>query len=264
MKHLLVLYVVVAIINIFSVFNFFVKLVSVETKKWQTSYTIFHILNLLPRTIGVLQIPLLTLYTEYAINQNQSTHILLYQAVIVANLSGLVLGYLSLPFFSNALKETINSVYEHSSYRILYGKVFLQHFLKTLFQPSYSAYFSHYSLFKVKNRQLFGNNLIASFFLSSAVPACVWAGYNVPDYRATIISSISVINGIAAIVLVLFVDTRLSVITDKAFHNSIPFTEYKKALFDCIKGKMLGTLLGVILLPLLAKGIVQFIRYFIV
>lgn len=264
MQNLIILYAIVIIINIFLVFSFFVRLVGVETKRWSTSNSIFQIINLLPRTIGVFQIPLITLFTEYAINTNKTVSPLFYQGVIFFNLIGVLIGFTLLPFFLNSLKETINSIYANDSFKIIFKKNTLKTIISTFFSGSFNNFFRHSNQLKVKNKKLFFYNLMATFFLCSAFPACVWAGYNLPAYRATIISLVSIIYGAASVITILFIDTKLSVITDKTFHNQISLSEYKIVLFDCLKGKIIGTLIGVIALPLLSGSIVYLVSKFLI
>ena len=83
------------------------------------------------------------------------------------------------------------------------------------------------------------------------------------EYRATIISLVSIIYGVAAAITILLIDTKLSVITDKAFTNQISIAEYKAVLFDCLKGKIAGTIIGVITLQVLSSGIVFLVNKFI-
>ena len=96
-------------------FGFFLRLVGVETKLWSTTTSIFQIINLIPRTIGVLQIPLITLYTETAINRKEPIGTFFFQGFIFFNLLGLVIGFIILPFFLQLLRQIIDNIYEMKS-----------------------------------------------------------------------------------------------------------------------------------------------------
>ena len=109
MVNIIVLYSIVVFINIFWVFSFFVRLVGLESKKWSTAHSIFQIINLIPRTIGILQIPLITLYTEAAINNNRGINPIFYQGVIFFNLVGVLIGFVFLPLLLTA-SDVINSI----------------------------------------------------------------------------------------------------------------------------------------------------------
>jgi hypothetical protein len=70
MKIIFILYAVIVFVNIFWVFGFFVRLVGIETKKWSISNTFYQIINIIPQAIGLIQVPMITLFTETAINKN--------------------------------------------------------------------------------------------------------------------------------------------------------------------------------------------------
>lgn len=259
MQNLIILYLIVVVINVFLVFNFTVKLVGVETKKIFTSDAIFQIINLLPKCIGIFQVPLLTLYTEYAINLNKPIDTFYYQAVILSGLIGILIGFILLPFFINSLKESINSIYNNNSFKIIFNLQSLKIIASSFLSANFFLFFKGHKLYKIKNRKLFSYNLIVSFLFCSAFPACILAGYYIPEYRATINSMVSLFNGIAAFVIILFIDTKLSVMTDKTLHDKMPYLDYKDVIFDCLKGKIIGTFIGVITLPTLSSGIVYLI-----
>ena len=260
MQNLIILYIIVVIINVFLVFYFTVRLVGVETKKIFTSDATFQVINLIPKSISIFQVPLLTLYTEYAINNQIIINPLYYQAVILSGLLGILIGCTLLPFFIYLLKESINSIYQNNSFNILFNIKSVKIILQSIGRANFSLFFKGHKLYKIKNKKLFFNNLIVSFLLCSAFPACILAGYYLPAYRATINSLVSVFNGIAAFVVILFIDTKLSVFTDKTLHDKMSYWDFKVVIFDCIKGKIFGTLIGIITLPILSNGIVLLVH----
>lgn len=261
MKNIFLLYIIVFIINIFWVFGFFVRLVGIETKKWSTTNSIFQIINLIPRTIGILQIPLITLYTESALNKKIEVSPFFYQGIILFNLLGLLIGFIFLPFFLRILGQIINKIFEKESFRMVIQKDIWRETFQSFRKLSVKSFFLGFNPLKTDNGSLLIYNLFAAFLISVAFPACVLAGYYVPDYRATIISSVSIIYGISTFITILLIDTKLSVITDQAFHDTITLQHYKEVLFDCIKGRILGITIGIIILPYLSEIIVALIRY---
>jgi hypothetical protein len=255
LSKLIILYSIVTIFNIFWVFSFFIKLVGVETKKWSTSISIFQIINLLPRTIGIFQIPLITLFTESAINSKQPLTPFFYQGIIFFNLLGVLIGTALLPFFINSLKQIISNIYETESFLNIIKKELGKLAVNFFKIKNYYSFFPKNGYFTFFDRTLFINNTLTAFLLCTAFPACVLAGYYIPNYRATIISMVSIIYGVASVINILFIETRVSLITDKTFHNQISFDDYKIVLFDCLKGRIVGTCVGIFLLPLIADMI---------
>jgi hypothetical protein len=263
MSNLIVLYIIIFLINIFWVFGFFVRLVGVETKKWSTTNSIFQIINLIPRTIGVLQIPLITLYTETAIINKESVQVLFYQGILVFNLFGILFGFLLIPLFFNLISNIIVNIYDKSSFKVVFKKDLWQSFGNFFVHLNYKKFYTGFSFFSCNKFYLFICNLGASYLLFVALPACVLAGYYVPVYRATIISSVSIIYGLSTFITILFIDTKISVITDKAFHGSLSILELKNTLFECFKGRIFGIILGIFSLPYIAKIIVIIVNFFL-
>jgi len=248
-------------INIFWVFGFFVSLVGVETKRWSTTNSIFQIINLMPRTIGILQIPMITLYTEIVINRKEEINVLFYQGIIFFNLMGVLVGFILLPFFLGMLNHIISKIYEKESLKILLRKELWRNTGKSFRNIGYKLFFKGFGFSKINKGSLFTNNLISAFLISVAFPVCAMAGYYVPAYRATIISSVSIIYGLSSIITILLIDTRVSVITDQTFNGSITLQQFKTVLFDCLKGRIIGIIIGIITLPYIAKIIVSIVTH---
>ena len=162
MLNIIILYSIVSIIiiNIFWVFGFFVKLVGVETKRWSTTNSIFQIINLIPRTIGIFQIPLITLYTETAINNRVPISILFFQGLIVFNFIGVFIGIILLPLFLGILQNIIKSVYENSSFNVLLNKDLWKTIDFSIRNFEYKSFYLAVKPLKVNNFKLFTNNLI--------------------------------------------------------------------------------------------------------
>ena len=260
MQNIFILYSVILTVNIFWVFGFFIRLVGIETKRWSTTSSIFQIINLFPRTIGVLQIPLITLYTETSINNKEQISVFFFQGVIFFNLIGLLIGFAILPIFLQLLRQIIENIYEKTSFKILIQKQTWANVPKSIKELNYISFFIGFRPSKIRITKIFSNNLIAAFLTCIAFPACVLAGYHLPVYRATIISSVSIIYGISTFITILLIDTRVSVLTDKTFDGAVGLQHYKEVLFDCLKGRIIGITFGVILLPFFSEVIMFLVK----
>jgi hypothetical protein len=97
------------------------------------------------------------------------------------------------------------------------------------------------------------NNILIGFLLAIAFPLCVYIGYQIPAYRATVISLVSVIIGLATIINIVFIDLKISIISDKIINKLINIKILKDILFNCILGRLTGILLGLISLPYLSN-----------
>lgn len=260
MQNIFILYGIILTVNIFWVFGFFIRLVGIETKRWSTTSSIFQIINLFPRTIGVLQIPLITLYTETAINKKEEISTFFYQGIVFFNLLGLLIGFIILPIFLQLLRQIIDNIYEKTSFKILMQKQTWTNVPQSIKSINYNSFFIGFRPTKLRITKIFLNNLIAAFLTCIAFPACVLAGYHLPGYRATIISSVSVIYGISTFITILLIDTRVSVLTDQTFEGAVGLQHYKEVLFDCLKGRIIGITFGIILLPFFTEVIMFIVQ----
>jgi hypothetical protein len=263
MFNIIVLYIIIFFINIFWVLGFFVRLVGVETKKLSTTNSVFQIINLIPRTIGVFQIPLITLYTETAIINKEKINIFFYQGLLFFNLLGVLIGLFLAPYFLNYLSNIINNIYQKATFKVLFSKDVWERLINSFDCTNYKTFFTGFKFSRLSELNLFTSNLGASFLMCVAFPACVLAGYHVPVYRATIISFVSIIYGLSTFITILLIDTRVSVFTDKTFHGSLSFIEYKMILFDCLKGRIIGIIIGIFSLPYIADLIVSIVYWFL-
>jgi hypothetical protein len=263
MSNIFILYSIITIINIFWLFSFFIRLPSIVTKNWSTSHSIFQIINLIPRTIGVLQIPMITLYTESAINMKKGINTIFYQGVIFFNLIGILIGLIALPLFLNYFSNSINNIFTKGSFRSLISRnnFIIDDELNLDYRQK--SFFTDFKLFKINYFNLFFSNFVASYLTVIAFPACILAGYHMITYRATIISLVSIIYGLATYVTILFIDTKMSVLSDQAFHNLITITDFKLILFDCLKGRIFGIIIAILTLPHISNFIVHAINWYL-
>jgi hypothetical protein len=257
------LFGIITLVNFFWVFGFFIRFAGVETKKLSTSNSIFQIINLIPRTIGVFQIPLVTLYIEKTINKSQSINISFFQTLIFFNLIGILLGIIALPIFLRFIKIIINKFYESESFRTTLPKLIFNVIFRNRDKQKTGSFFYDLTIFKIMNIQLFIYNTCIGFLLAVAFPACAYVGYLISDYRATIVSFVSVIYGFAVFINILLVETKLAIITDKTFHGEKILTEFKMVLLDCLKGRTVGILLGIITLPIISEIIKIVLKKFL-
>lgn len=264
MGYLSILFGIIITVNTFWVFGFFIRLVGIETQKWSTTSSIFQIINLFPRTIGVFQVPLITLFTENSLKNDKVLNIYFYQSLIIFNLLGLIIGLALLPVFLWVLKEISNNISENASFRVLFK---LQIWRKIKLQSStleYTPFFVGFKQFKFFKSSIFYNNLLVSFLICIALPACLLAGYHLSAYRATILSSVSIIYGVSSFITILLIDTRISVLSDMAFDGSIHLQKFKEFLFDCLKGRIVGIAIGALTLPYIYEIVITLLKYVLI
>jgi hypothetical protein len=87
-------------------------------------------------------------------------------------------------------------------------------------------------------------NCLAQSLLVVGVFASLYAGYLNPEYRVTASQLSAVVNGIATILLFLFIDPHLSILTDDVVDGKLPEASFRRAIAWVSASRLLGTLLA--------------------
>ncbi len=93
-----------------------------------------------------------------------------------------------------------------------------------------------------------GLNVIAMALWTLGVFASLYAGYLKPDLRVTCSNLSSVVNGVATILMFVFIDPQVSVMTDDVIEGRISDGRFRRAITSLLGGRLAGTILAQILL----------------
>lgn len=97
------------------------------------------------------------------------------------------------------------------------------------------------SLKNIPKKFLIFNVLVTSIY-TIGVLCSLLAGAHIPHLRATAINLSGIVNGMATILLTLFVDPSGARITDQTFHGLRPWEDAVSVVFFLQMGRLLGTL----------------------
>jgi hypothetical protein len=94
-------------------------------------------------------------------------------------------------------------------------------------------------------KRLFVINIIISAIFTTGVLSSIYASLLVPKYyaQAALMSS-GIINGIATILLTLFIDPKASVLADRVMKNQIDYIYLKSYTLTMVSSKFLGTIVA--------------------
>jgi hypothetical protein len=87
-------------------------------------------------------------------------------------------------------------------------------------------------------------NVGAQALLTVGVFASLYAGYLSPEFRVTAVSLSAVINGVATILLFVFIDPHLSVMTDDVMDGRTSEASFRRAVVWLAASRVAGTLLA--------------------
>lgn len=177
-----------------------------------------------------------------------------YRILIGVTSIGVLLGILLFPtfitIFSRAIVQLAN---ERGSMIALISKLFKRNSMKKLFKclklPSLS-YLKGITLQTVPKR-LFVLNVIISAIFTTGVISSIYASMLVPaEVSQAALMSSGVINGIATIILTLFIDPKASVLADRVMKKQTDYIYLKSYSLTMVSSKFIGTIVAqIIFLP---------------
>ncbi|WP_237682122.1 lipid II flippase family protein [Heyndrickxia coagulans] len=99
-------------------------------------------------------------------------------------------------------------------------------------------------------------NLVTVALLTVGSLAPIYAGSLEPDLRATCITLSSIINGVATILMSIFIDPQLSIMTDDVIDGKCSEEDFRKVVVAMVGSKTVGTFASLFLLIPSAYAIV--------
>jgi len=225
-----------------------VRLVGVKTGKIAISLSLFNILMLVSRIAVTFQVPLLANYVEA--NPGSSNMLTIFNLIIIVSSVAAICGAFSIPTFQKLLCKAVQSFSMDRSISKLIVHSFSKsgvRYMKECISPPRKENVTSISLkeFPIKIILL---NLIAVAFLTVGSLAPIYACAISPNDRATCITLSSVINGIATIFMSIFIDPKLSMMTDDFIEGKCNEPEFKASIVGMVGSKAVGTVFA---LPLL-------------
>ena len=115
--------------------------------------------------------------------------------------------------------------------------------MKSVTKPSKNMI--HRLRFREVPKRLILINAILTGICTIGVLAAYYSALLVPpEHQLATTASSGMINGVATILLTLFVDPKSAVITDQALRGARPYGDVKALVIMLIASKLIGTLLG--------------------
>ncbi|WP_346878598.1 lipid II flippase Amj family protein [Clostridium sp. UBA7791] len=246
------------IIAIIGTLAYSVRLVGVRTGKIAITFAVFNILSLVSRTALTFQAPLLTKFVE---NSTGGSDVLnLFKLIITVSGIATLVGAFLIPTFQRlfykgvirfSIDKSIPKLIMHS-----FSKAGV-HYMRDCISIPVKESVTKIN-FKKLPLKIIIYNIIAVAILTVGALAPIYAGTIVPDLRATCITLSSVINGFATILMSIFIDPQLSIMTDDVIDGNCPEEDFRSCVIAMIGSKTIGTFAA---LPLLipASYIIVFV-----
>jgi hypothetical protein len=198
------------------------------------------------------QTPLLAKNIENSINLGSISYMLsLFRWVLVSATLAAAAGALIMPTFIKIFGKAVESfsIYRSLPRLILhsFSKAGIEQFKESITVPKRQNLSQLGSLRKISKRIIL-LNVIATSISSVGSLSALYAGYMNPEYRTTCSSLAPVINGFSTIILFVFIDPYLSVMTDDVIRGKCLQEDFNRSVIFIVAGLVAGTLFAQVLL----------------
>ncbi|MEI3799491.1 MULTISPECIES: lipid II flippase Amj family protein [Chitinophaga] len=249
--QIIIVLVLTMFINGMTTLSYAVRLVGVKTGRIAITFSLFNILVLLSRTANTLQAPLLAKTVEQDLKHGVSSNTGIFRYIILSCTIGAILGALLIPTFQRLLSKAVSHFSVHKSIpRLFYvglsgaGMQFVKESMRMPTKEQFLELPAHRDI----PWRIFIYNVLASAIITISVLSCVYAAYLNPEYRTTASNLSGVINGLATVLMVLFIDPHLSILTDDVVLGKLSEGTFRRFVSYMVIARISGTLLAQLLL----------------
>ncbi|MDR3414583.1 MAG: lipid II flippase Amj family protein [Nevskia sp.] len=262
--QLAILCVLTFVIHLIGTLAYAVRIAGVRTRRIAVSFALFNILVLISRTSNSFQGPFLAKRIEDNIRHGVA-HGLLgdFRWLLLSATLATVVGAFLIPTFQRIFSGAVRHFQVHRSIPQLLMRGIFKGGLTQLKDAASLPAAENVTQLRIGHGTSYWItllNIIAVAFWTIGVFAALYAGYLNPELRVTSSTLSSVVNGLATIMMFVFIDPHMSVMTDDVMERKVPEAPFRKAIVWLVGSRIAGTLLAQALLVPAALFIVFIAR----
>mgnify|MGYP001606185914 CR=1 FL=1 len=242
------------VIHLVGALAYAARIAGVRTRRIAVSFALFNVLILISRASNSFQGPFLGKRIEISLAAGQASHLLSdFRWLLLSATAAAVIGALAVPTFQRIFSRAVLHFQAHRSIPklILHGfaRGGLRYLRDAVTVPS-PKHVSGLAREVSVPWSVIGLNVGAQALLTVGVFAALYAGCLDPKFRVTAVSLSSVVNGVATILLFVFIDPHLSVMTDDVMDGRTSEASFRRAVVWLSASRVAGTVLAqAMLLP---------------
>lgn len=241
------------VIHVVGTLAYAVRIAGVRTRRIAISFSLFNILALVSRTSNSFQGPFLAKRIESRLlgAAHSSSMLADFRWLLAAATIATVVGALLVPTFQRVFSAAVRHFQENRSMPGLIVRALGRRGLCRFF--SYVQMPTRQNLVQLRSGMgvsapVIGLNVVAMALWTLGVFASLYAGYLKPELRVTCSNLSAVINGVATILMFVFVDPQVSVMTDDVIEGRLSDGRFRRAVTSLLGARLVGTVLAQILL----------------
>lgn len=245
LESLLIVSMLTLIIHAAETLSYSVRFAGVRAGKIAVSLSLTGIIVLVSRTANLIQAPLTGKFVDYGMSHPEFPLLTYLRVILMASSVGTFLGIFLFPTFVHLFSRVISHLEVAGSIPRLVSSVTFQQLKQTkqyIKKPTVSMLLSLRYL-GIPKRLILLNGLVTAIY-TVGVLASLYAAYLIPEHNTTASQSSGLINGIATILLTIFIDPQLGLITDKALNNPEEKSQLGRIYGVLMLSRFMGTLLA--------------------
>lgn len=244
--QLLVICILTFVIHLIGTLAYAVRIAGVRTRRIAVSFALFNILILVSRTSNTFQGPFLAKRIEDNINHGVSHGLLAdFRWLLLSASLATVVGAILIPTFQRAFSRAVQHFHVHRSVpRLLLHGFFKGGLsqLKDLVSLPAVENVTRITEHRSVSPRIVILNVVAVALWTVGVFAALYAGYLDPELRVTASQLSSVINGAATIMMFVFIDPQMSIMTDDVVEGKVSEPQFRRAVVWLVGSRFVGTI----------------------
>jgi hypothetical protein len=244
------------LINLITTLSYSVRIVGIRTGRIAVSFALFNILVLISRTANGFQAPLLASSIEKNIHAGASANTGDFRLIILSCTIATILGGFLIPTFQRILSIAVDRFSIYKSVPKVIFHAFTKTGLTSIKDNIVTPSSQNITTLKIDESfpwKVFLMNVIAVAIITIGVLSSLYAGYINPEFRTTASSLSAIINGVSTILMFIFIDPFLSIMTDDVVLGKTKEATFRKYIVYMVIARLLGTILAQFLLIPSAK-----------
>jgi len=262
-KQIAFVFLLTFIIHLISTLSYALRIAGVRTGRIAVSFALFNILVLVSRTSNTFQGPLLAKHVEQNITRGTLEHAEVdFRWLLLSAALATIVGALLIPTFQRLFTKAIEEFNHYRSIpRLIAGGLshFSLHGVREFMTLPAKENLTRLSLKKAPVSIII-YNMFATALLTVGVFASLYAGYLNPELRVTANSLSPVVNGISTILLFVYIDPCLSLLTDDVETGKVTESDFRNSVVLFVLSRLAGTLMAQLMFLPAAKIIVLVTR----
>lgn len=250
-EKLLFISLFIFIIHSIETLAYAVRLSGARVKMIATALSLFNLMVMVSRIANMMQQPFTGSLIDTAPKENALEFVEnQFRILIGASTMGTVFGILFLPTFIALFSRAIIHLSEEKgSVPALIKKGIALQFIRRGLKHFKFPKLSYLKGFNIKEipLKLFLVNMLITSIYTIGVLSALYAALIAPDRDSTAIMASGLINGIATILLVIFIDPKISVLADDVVNQRGSYIKLKNMSLMMVTSRLFGTLLAQVL-----------------